>query len=115
MGMDADLIAIGPFSEDIIGMLDYPPEYYEGVKPGTRVITTVFTCNTSDASNELADALGIAPWDFGAHEIDFKGVNPEALTEWVEEGGSAENELKDVEIFLTLARKGFIFFFRPNG
>ena len=113
MGMDADLLAIGPFSPDIAGMLDYSAECYEGVKPGTKVVTTLFSCVTSDESNELAEALGIAPWDFGAHEIDIKNVNAKALTEFAE--STAENELKDVQIFVTLASKGFIFFFRPNG
>jgi hypothetical protein len=114
MGMDADLLAIGPFSSDIADILDYPPEYYEGVKPGTKVITTVFLCETTDQSNGLAEALGIDPWDFGAHEIPFSKVDAVALTEWAEETDPFEG-LADVMRMLRLAQKGFTFFFRPNG
>jgi hypothetical protein len=113
MGMDADVIAIGPFSQDIIDMLDYPAEYYDKTKPGATVITTVFSATSTDLSYQLARAMGVDAWDFNTHKIDPKNVDMEDLEEFVD--CAVEHGMEDITTFIKLVGKGFTFFYRPNG
>ena len=57
MGMDARLLAIGPFSRDIVDALEYYNNSYNGVPIGATIITTVAVCTTTDGSEGLARAL----------------------------------------------------------
>jgi len=70
MGMDATLIAIGPYDEKLIPHLDYGPWDYKDAKEGDLVVTTLVTCRTTDASTALATALGVRPMDLGRHVFD---------------------------------------------
>jgi hypothetical protein len=113
MGMDADVIAIGKFQKSIKHCLDYHPSYYKDVNETSKVIVTVFSCNTTDASRRLAKALSIDPWDFNQHNFNPNQVNITLLREMVEEG-FLEDE-KWIDDFLRLKEAGFEFFYRPNG
>lgn len=70
MGLDAELIAIGPFSASIVSALEYRSELYEGLAEGATVVTTVLAVGTTEASEELARAFGVGPYDFGRHHLD---------------------------------------------
>lgn len=115
MGMNADVIAIGPFSKSIAGLLDYPAEFYDNTKPGTTVITTFCSAPGINTSNMLAAAMGVDPWDFNTHKIDSENIirGLGALTEFAFATGESVIELN--EHFNRLAKEGFTFFFRPNG
>ena len=43
MGMEAELLAIGPYSEDVKDCLDYDRVYYKSTREGTPVIATPFS------------------------------------------------------------------------
>lgn len=38
MGLDAEVIAIGAFSRDIVGAMEYHPDYYASVENGQFVL-----------------------------------------------------------------------------
>ena len=113
MGMDADIIGAGPFSQDIIDILDYPAEYYKDTKEGKIVLVTTFRVNTADQSYELARALGVKAWDFNTHKIDPAKIDKDDLVEFA--CGAAGYCLSHVGAFFRLIDKGFIFMYRPNG
>lgn len=113
MGLDADVIGIGKFVPEIAGILDYRADYYIDTKPGTTVLTTVFSCNTSNNSFLLAGALGVELWDFETHKIDLNKINQSALLKWTQHQADAEPQ--DIIDFYNLALHGFEFYFRPNG
>lgn len=110
MGMDADVIAIGPFSRDIADCLDYPSGFYKDTEEGSPVLSTLFLCNTSQASKELAEAFGIDSWDFNQHKLDDV-VHVQTLaainSEW--------EAIAEYNKFLRLKERGFEFYYRPNG
>lgn len=70
MGMDAQLLAIGPYEEELVQYLDHDPWAYKDVKPGERVVATVIACRTSEASWGLATALGFGPMELGKHVME---------------------------------------------
>ena len=112
MGMDAELLAIGPFSKDIVDALEYPNCYYASTPKGATIVTTVANCCTTDGSEKLAQALGIHPMCFEEHcgiQPDLNKVDLELFAEAVEGG------MEDVADFLKLAANGFKFYYMPNG
>lgn len=112
MSMDADVIGIGPFSQDIIDLLDYPAEYYDNVKHGAIIVVTVFRAPSTESSYLLASALGVDAWDFNTHKIDPKNVKMQELEEFV--GGATTHSLEDVTRFIKFVGKGFTFFYCLN-
>lgn len=110
--MDAELLAIGPFSREVVDALCYPPDFYEDTPVGSTVITRVACCNTTDSSKGLAQALGMHPWHFHQHcdiKLDMVKVDLELLAESVEGGTDT------VATFLKLGVYGFRFYYMPNG
>lgn len=106
MGLDAEIIAIGPYNKSISNHLLYPPEYYNDVADGETVITKLCLCESTFRSGELADALGLDTWNLGEHVIDIRAI------EW----SSLQNLFPDdIEHFKELALNGFIFYYTPNG
>lgn len=70
MGMDADIICIGPFSRDILDCLNYDAEDCKGIEEGRLVSITICHCNTTDQSHELARCFkNLDPQDFNTHHI----------------------------------------------
>jgi hypothetical protein len=107
MGLDAQVIAIGPFSSSVLPALEYSPQYYVGVSPGTVVVSNVFVACTSSASHQLAAAFGVGAMELGRHELSPERANHELLVEVFGE--------RDVEQFQLLARSGFRFYYLPNA
>lgn len=115
MGLDADIIAIGPFKREIVAYLEYPEKYYVGVPEGATVITTFIFCSTSNSSSRrLAEACGFGAWDLGKHKIDPERVNL-ALLDEVGQVASGYSEGAVIEEFTALRDAGFAFYYRPNG
>jgi len=112
MGMDAELLAVGSFSREVVDALDYPSSFYDDTPVGAIIISTVAGCCTTDGSRGLADALGIGPWSFEQHcEID---VDP-ARVDLELFAGSVEGGSETAADFLKLLLNGFKFYFLPNG
>jgi hypothetical protein len=107
MGCDAEVIAIGPFSKEIVPALGYPAEQYRGVPEGATVITTVFEAFGSTQSEKLSQCFGVGRWDLGRHVLDASKANLSTLRREFDEQGA--------EQFLALREAGFQFYFMPNG
>lgn len=110
MGMDAELLAIGPYSPEIKDHLEYPANYYSDTPIGATIITLVGVSVTTVQSEQMARALGINPWQFQEHcYLEGDNADLELLMESME---GYEDDLAD---FLALKAHGFKFFYRPNG
>jgi hypothetical protein len=109
MGMDAELLAMGRFSQSVVGFLQYPADFYAGIPDDAIIITHVCNAVTSRGSELLAKALGIDPWRFDQH-CYRAGVDAN-LSELEE---AIENP-EDVVRFLGLREAGFMFHYLPNG
>lgn len=107
MGLDAQVIAIGPFSSDVLPVLEYAPHCYENVNQGTTVILNVFLACTSEASHQLAAAFGVGAMDLGRHELRPECANTDLLVEIFGK--------QNVERFLLLSMHGFRFYYLPNA
>jgi hypothetical protein len=107
MGCDAEIIAIGPFSTQIVPALGYPEEQYRGVAEGTRVIAFVFEASGSTESEKLARCFGVGRWELGRHVLDPSCADLETLRRDFDERGT--------EHFLALRDAGFQFYYMPNG
>lgn len=114
MGMNAELLAVGPYSESVADALGYPADFYSDTPEGAIIITSVAYCPTSDGSRGLAHALGVGPWAFEWHcdvlaHTRLEDVDLQLMAE------SVEGEVEAVESFLKLALAGFVFYYLPNG
>jgi hypothetical protein len=108
MGLDAQVIAIGPFSDDVIAALEYSPERYAGVEQGWIVVTNVFVApRPSSASYELARAFGVEAMDLGRHHLDPTAADLQKLESVFGE--------EDVMRFVLLRKHGFNFYYLPNA
>lgn len=107
MGLDAQVIAIGPYSSDVASSLEYGEKFYAGVEPGTTVATNVFLAGTSEASHKLAAAFGVGAMELGRHKLNPQAAQIAELTEVFGEANVAQ--------FQCLARSGFNFFYLPNA
>jgi len=113
MGLDAELLLLGPFSEEVKSFLDYPPEYYDDTNDDTVVTRSMFSCVTTDQSYELAEIVGCEAWNFNTHIVRKENVDIPALTEFVER--NADSVFKDIKTFMFLLDKGFTCIYMPNG
>lgn len=110
MGLLAKLYAIGKFSKEIIPYLDYPEDFYDDVVEGVLIHTTLYSCNTTGESKELALALGTNPWDFNTHFIIKDNIDFDAL------GGFEFNEDQFIpETVRVLIDRGFQLIYCPDG
>ena len=107
MGLDAQVIAIGPFSTDIASALEYGERRYEGVPSGATVVSTVFLAATTEESVALAAAFGVGAFEMGKHRLAAQKGDIGRLTELFGEA--------DARNFQRLAASGFEFFYMPNG
>ncbi len=107
MGLDAQVIAIGPFSQDVVEALEYPPGHYGNVQQGDVVVTNVFVASTSADSHALAKAFDIGAWELGSHHLRPEEADIPRLIELSDE--------RHVQQFLTLRDNGFQFYYLPNG
>ncbi|AZI44752.1 hypothetical protein EHF33_17840 (plasmid) [Deinococcus psychrotolerans] len=79
MGLNAQIIAIGPFSHAIASCLECGPDLYENVEEGTTVVSNVFLAGTSSSSYFLAECFGVGAWDVGKHELNPELADIRAL------------------------------------
>ncbi|WP_431047900.1 hypothetical protein [Roseateles sp. L2-2] len=107
MGLDAQVIAIGPFSQEIANSLEYAAQRYAGVPVGATVITTIFLAPTSSDSHALAEAFGVGAFEMGKHHLDADKVDLAQLRDLCSERETAD--------FLNLRAHGFQFYYLPNG
>lgn len=107
MGLDAQVIAIGPYSNEVASSLEYGESFYVGVAPGTIVVTNVFLACTSEDSHRLASAFGVGAMDLGRHKVDPDKADVAKLIDIFGENNVAQ--------FQCLARNGFDFFYLPNA
>lgn len=107
MGLDAQVIAIGPYSSEVASSLEYEESFYVGVVPGTVVVTNVFLACTSEDSHKLASAFGVGAMELGKHQLNPETANVAELANVFGESNVAE--------FQCLVRNGFSFFYLPNA
>lgn len=108
MGLDAQVIAIGSFSEDVVNALEYGTERYAGVEPGQIVITNVFVApGLSSVSYELARAFGVEAMELGKHQLDPHAAD----VRWLESVFGEQDTAK----FVLLRQHKFNFYYLPNA
>jgi hypothetical protein len=107
MGLDAQVIAIGPFSPEIADSLEYGGQRYADVPNGATVVTTIFLAATSGESHDLAAAFGVGALDMGKHHLDAYKADLAKLRDLDSERAVAD--------FLNLREHGFQFYYLPNG
>jgi hypothetical protein len=107
MGLDAQIIAIGPFSRKVVKALEYPEADYAQVKEGATVVSNVFLAMTSEESHKLAACFGVGAMDLGRHELNSHVADEKKLAEVFDE--------ENVRDFLVLRENGFKFYFLPNA
>ena len=107
MGLDAQVIAIGPFSQEIAESLEYGAQRYAEVADGATVVTTMFLAPTSTDSHALAAAFGVGAFEMGKHHLDGHKADLERLRDLCSE--------REVAAFLNLREHGFQFYYLPNG
>lgn len=114
MGMFAEIVAIGPFSKEVVKSLEYQAFCYEQTERGAVLTEVLFGIAEGDTvSREFAALLGIAnTWDFNQHKIKNSNINVEGLRKFVLIYKEYEEDLNK---FLHLMNHGFEFHFRPNG
>lgn len=116
MGMTAELIAIGPFSVDIVENLNYPRIYYNEVEVGKTICTSVCSMCTSSGSEMLAQALDIDAWNFGQHAIPADEIHVDKFANRMEDCNDAEFDYdRALSTIVVLKEKKFLFIYRPNG
>jgi hypothetical protein len=107
MGLDAQVIGIGPFSQKLVPSLDYPKDFYAEVAEGATVITLVFEALTSEQSHKLADCFKVKAMELGNHVL-----NPDlADLVWLENEFGPEA----VQNFQVLRQANFKFYYLPNA
>ncbi len=112
MGMDADVIVIGPFSVLVkLDVLEYPMYFYGGVQFADLVLGFVAGANTTDESHELAKICGVEAWDLGNHQVK-NPVEPIDSYDCIGE----DREIKIYELLVELLKYDNIqLWYRPNG
>ncbi|GLQ98671.1 hypothetical protein [Dyella mobilis] len=107
MGLDAQVIAVGRFSQNVVSAMEYPAERYLGVEAGQTVVTNIFVAPQSSISYELANAFGVHALDLGRHHLDPERADLQKLESMFGE--------KDVAKFVLLQKNGFNFYYLPNA
>ena len=112
--MQAEIIAVGPFSKKIKNCLDYRSELYENTNDGSIITVRLFGMIGSNTSREFASLLGITnPWDFNQHKINIESINFVELEKFVYQFEIDYGD--DLQKLLVLKDNGFEFHFRPQG
>lgn len=114
MGMCAQIIAIGPFSQAIAEFLDYRSDLYATTRDGAIVSRRLFGISEgSTVSGEFAAHLGISDaWDFNQHRIDNAKIDFVGLVQF---GEAYVDYAEEISILQELVRSGFELHFRPEG
>ena len=117
MGMDANLLAIGRFDDDLLGygQLDYPDDYYYDVTKAAVILVTLFNCVTSESSRELANCFDVDPWDFNTHYIPHQAMRWKLDDKLDSLTKMDIFEQEEIQFFKLLIDKDFYFIYQPNG
>jgi hypothetical protein len=107
MGLDAQVIGIGSFSQKLVAALEYPKDFYNGVSEGAIVVTYVFEALTSEQSHKLAESFGVKAMDLGNHVLKSDSADLASLEK--EFGREA------VQKFQMLREAKFKFYYLPNA
>lgn len=112
--MSAEIIAIGPFSQEVAGCLGYPARLFTNTKSGAIVTCHLFgIVEGSTLSRHFSLLFGISdPWDFNQHQVDRNRVDVAGLEAF---GRQYPDYEADVEALKVLLKAGFDFHFRPEG
>lgn len=114
MGMDAEIIAIGPFRIfKEAAVLDYPDDFYIGAKPDDQIITTVARAETTQQSQDLARIARVNSWSLWSHRIVRILPWPEVLS-LDPIGGDPPQEIAEM-LRALLKVPNVQLWFRPNG
>lgn len=117
MGMDSNIICVGPFSGEVVDCMNYDKDDYSGVKDGTPVSVTLCGCNTTEQSRELAACLSADPGDFNTHLVTDKKVHWTSLGLMDFEQDYGEVKLgrpRQWQRLEKLLLHGFVCIFQPN-
>ena len=109
MGLDAQLIAVGPFSRSLLPAMEYPANFYADVPEGVTIVRTVFSALTSASSHSLARCFGVGALELGRHAL---GGAPDADVPALL---TVEEFADYVSAFLALREAGFQFYYLPNA
>jgi hypothetical protein len=107
MGLDAQVIAVGHFSQAVLPALEYAPDLYATVPPGATVVTNVFIATSSGGSHSLASAFNVGALELGKHVLDADVADLDALAALFGE--------VEVARFQLLRTQGFVFYYLPNA
>jgi hypothetical protein len=107
MGLDAQVIGIGSFSQKLVSSLKYPKNFYDGVPEDSTVVTHVFEALTSEQSYKLAECFGVKAMDLGNHVLKSDLADLVSLEK--------EFGLEAVQKFQTLRQVNFKFYYLPNA
>ena len=107
MGLDAQLIAIGPFTRSLIPFLEYPADFYASVPEAATIVENFYTCLTSDESHRLAAAFGVGALELHRHALDSGAADLVML--------AALWDPDTVEAFRHIRNAGFQFYYLPNA
>jgi len=108
MSMEAEVIAIGPFSLNVAGFMEYPQERYRETRDGVPVLRVLFHAYSgTNVSREMASCLGVQAWDFNTHHLNPSVADIDKLRLMF--------DATEVNAFLALRAAGFQFYFKPNG
>lgn len=112
--MCAELIAVGPYTKNIIEVLEYPKEIYKNLNNGSIITVRLFGISEgSSLSRKFAELLGISDtWDFNQHKITNEKINIEELKKFVD---VYKEYADDLNTLMKLKDNGFEFHFRPEG
>jgi len=113
MGMDAEVLAIGPWGAFQGDDLDYEVDWYrDSIKTGDeKIICLVAKANTSQQSRDLAAICCTEPWALGRHKIEKVELPFLLISEWI-------GEFSTVHVARKLQRlmdAGCDLWYRPNG
>ncbi len=112
MGMDADVIVIGPFSIlTKLDVLEYPIYFYDDVQLDDLVLGWAAGANATNESYELAKICGVGAWDLGNHRVKTP-VKPIGGHDDIGE----DTEMEIYELLIELLKYDNVqIWYRPNG
>lgn len=117
MGLCASVVAVGPFSPEIVDCLEYGASAYAGTRVGATMVRELFGIMEGTSSGtEFAACLGISdPWDFNQHRFDPLRIDVERLRALFATLSGGDDYVNDLNRMLKLREFGFMMIFLPNG
>lgn len=120
MPMCAEVLAIGPFSRELVAHYDYAEQRYANTREGAPIVRTLFgLVEGTHASTAFAEALGLDDaWDFNQHKIDLTRIDFAAvaqllstLSTWTD----SNDYQRDLAALRAFADAKYDLYYLPNG